>query len=63
LKNHIVENLNEHGRDFYGFYPEAPAIFMGCGDRSRHGSGQHDSPQLKKEVKLELFFCKNDKTD
>jgi hypothetical protein len=50
LKNHIVENLNEHGRDFYGFYPEAPAIFMGCGDRSRHGSGQHDSPQLKKEL-------------
>jgi len=49
-----MENLNEYGRDFFGFYPEAPAFFMGCSDRFRHGSGQHGSLQLKKEVKLEL---------
>lgn len=23
-----MENLNEHGRDFYGFYPGVPAIFL-----------------------------------
>ena len=49
-----MENLNEHGRDFYGFYPGAPAFFMGCCDWFRHGSGRYGSPQLKKEVKLEL---------
>lgn len=49
-----MENLNERGRGFYGFYPGAPAFFMGCGGHFRHGFGQHGGPQLKKEVKLEL---------